>query len=123
VPELERARKVVDVVSVQNRYNLTDREWEPTLEYCEQNGIAFIPWFPLATGALAGEGSPLAKLAAEQGATPSQLALAWLLRRSPVMLPIPGTSTVSHLEDNIAAASVELTDEQFAELSDVDTAA
>ncbi len=90
---------------------------EPLLDYAAGNGIAFIPWFPLATGALAGPGSPLAQLAAERGATPSQLVLAWLLRRSPVMLPIPGTSKVSHLEDNIAGAAIELTDEQFAELN------
>jgi pyridoxine 4-dehydrogenase len=123
VTELQVAQKIAPIVAVQNLFNLVNRSSEALLNHATDNGIAFIPWFPLATGALAGEGSPLAKLAAEQGATPSQLALAWLLRRSPVMLPIPGTSTVSHLEDNIAAASVELTDEQFAELSDVDTAA
>jgi pyridoxine 4-dehydrogenase len=123
VTELQVAQKIAPIVAVQNLFNLVNRSSEALLDHATDNGIAFIPWFPLATGALAGEGSPLAKLAAEQGATPSQLALAWLLRRSPVMLPIPGTSTVSHLEDNIAAASVELTDEQFAELSDVDTAA
>jgi aryl-alcohol dehydrogenase-like predicted oxidoreductase len=98
-------------------FNLASRSAEPLLDYAAGNGIAFIPWFPLATGALAGPGSPLAQLAAGRGATPSQLALAWLLRRSPVMLPIPGTSTVSHLEDNIAGAAIELTDEQFAELN------
>jgi pyridoxine 4-dehydrogenase len=123
VTELQVAQKIAPIVAVQNLFNLVNRSSEALLDHATDNGIAFIPWFPLATGALAGEGSPLAKLAAEQGATPSQLALSWLLRRSPVMLPIPGTSTVSHLEDNIAAASVELTDEQFAELSDVDTAA
>jgi pyridoxine 4-dehydrogenase len=123
VTELQVAQKIAPIVAVQNLFNLVNRSSEALLNHATDNGIAFIPWFPLATGALAGEGSPLAKLAAEQGATPSQLALAWLLRHSPVMLPIPGTSTVSHLEDNIAAASVELTDEQFAELSDVDTAA
>jgi len=117
VEELRAAQEIAPVVSVQNMFNLASRSAEPLLDYAAGNGIAFIPWFPLATGALAGPGSPLAQLAAERGATPSQLALAWLLRRSPVMLPIPGTSTVSHLEDNIAGAAIELTDEQFAELN------
>jgi aryl-alcohol dehydrogenase-like predicted oxidoreductase len=119
VTELQVAQRIAPIVSVQNLFNLANRSAEPLLDYATDNGIAFIPWFPLATGALAGAGSPLARLAAGQGATPSQLALAWLLRRSPVMLPIPGTSTVSHLEDNVAGATIELTDEQFAELSDV----
>jgi aryl-alcohol dehydrogenase-like predicted oxidoreductase len=116
---LRVAQKIAPIVSVQNLYNLANRSAEELLDYSTENGIAFIPWFPLATGKLAGPDSPLTKLAAEHGATPSQLALAWLLRRSPVMLPIPGTSTVAHLEDNVASAAIELTDEQFAELSDV----
>jgi pyridoxine 4-dehydrogenase len=117
VEQLRAAQEIAPIVSVQNMFNLADRSAEPLLDYAAGNDIAFIPWFPLATGALAGNGSPLAQLAAERGASPSQLALAWLLRRSPVMLPIPGTSTVSHLEDNIAGAAIELTDEQFAELN------
>ena len=103
-------------VSVQNLFNLTDRSAEELLDHATSEGIAFIPWFPLATGGLVKDGGPLEKLAAEHDATPSQLALAWLLKRSPVMLPIPGTSTVSHLEDNIGGAGIELTDEQFAAL-------
>jgi aryl-alcohol dehydrogenase-like predicted oxidoreductase len=116
VDQLRAAQEIAPVVSVQNLFNLANRSAEPLLDYAAGQDIAFIPWFPLATGALAGPGSPLAQLAAEQDATPSQLALAWLLRRSPVMVPIPGTSTISHLEDNIAGAAIELTDEQFAEL-------
>ncbi len=102
---------------MQNLFNLVDRSAEPLLEHCEEHGIAFIPWFPLATGELAQSDGPAAQLSEETGASPSQLALAWLLRRSAVMLPIPGTSTVSHLEDNLAAANVELTDEQFETLN------
>ena len=117
VDEIEQARAVADIVSVQNRYNFADREAEDVLDHCAANDIAFIPWNPLAVGKLATEGSPVQTFAAEKGATPSQVALAWLLRRSPVMLPIPGTSTVAHLEDNIAAAGVELSDEEFARLS------
>jgi pyridoxine 4-dehydrogenase len=113
IEQLEEARATAEIASVQNRYNLTDRASEALLDHCEAAGIGFIPWFPLATGELSKPGGPLAALAQETGATPSQLALAWLLRRSPVMLPIPGTSQVAHLEDNLAAASVELTDEQF----------
>jgi aryl-alcohol dehydrogenase-like predicted oxidoreductase len=109
VEELQEAQRTAPIVSVQNLYNLSDRS--------EAHGIAFIPWFPLATGGLARDGSPLAQLAEELGATPSQLALAWLLKRSPVMLPIPGTSSVSHLEENLAAAELVLTDEQVAALS------
>jgi pyridoxine 4-dehydrogenase len=115
--DLERARAVVDVVSAQCRFSLTDRAQEPVLDACEQAGLAFIPWFPLATGELAKEGGPLDAIARERGATPSQLALAWLLRRSPVMLPIPGTSSVAHLEDNMAAARIRLSDEEFTALS------
>ena len=117
VDEIEAAGKIVDIVSVQNRYNLADRASEDVLDYAEANGIAFIPWFPLATGKLAREGGPLDAAAKRHEATPSQLALAWLLRRSPVILPIPGTSSVEHLDDNTAAALIELTDEEFAALT------
>ena len=106
--ELERARAVVDVVTVQNRYNLTDRHSESLLETCERDGIGFIPWFPLAIGDLARTGGPLDDLARRHDAAPGQLALAWLLARSPVMLPIPGTSSIEHLEENVAAQSIEL---------------
>lgn len=116
VEQIERARRHFEVVSVQNRYNLADREWEPVLEYCERANIGFFPWFPLKTGKLAKEGGPLAKVAAAHGATPAQVALAWLLRRSPVMLPIPGTSKVKHLEENMAGAGIELTDAELAAL-------
>jgi pyridoxine 4-dehydrogenase len=117
VDELERAREIVDVVSVQNLYNITHRKSEPVLEYCEQRGIAFVPWFPLATGELAQPGGPLAEAAARHGVTPAQLALAWLLHRSPVMLPIPGTSKVAHLEENVAAATISLDPGEIAELN------
>ncbi|WP_202238028.1 aldo/keto reductase [Actinacidiphila reveromycinica] len=118
VDQLEAARSVTAIASVQNLYNLANRSAEKLLERAEAEGIAFIPWFPLATGELAKPGGPLAELAERHGASASQLALAWLLRRSPVMLPIPGTSSVAHLEDNIAAAGLELTDAEFAELTD-----
>ncbi len=108
VDELEEVRSLATVATVQNRYNLADRGSEDVLEHAEAHDIGFIPWFPLATGQLAQPGGSLDKLAADRGASPSQLALAWLLHRSPVMLPIPGTSSVSHLEDNCAAATVEL---------------
>jgi aryl-alcohol dehydrogenase-like predicted oxidoreductase len=114
VEQIKRARKFFDVVSVQNRYNLADREWENVLEYCDRENIGFIPWFPLQTGKLAGNGGPLAHIAARHHATPSQIALAWLLKRSKVMLPIPGTSKVKHLEENMGGAGIELTDEEFA---------
>jgi aryl-alcohol dehydrogenase-like predicted oxidoreductase len=117
VAELQEAQQTVEIASVQNLYNLVERKSEDLLDHCEAHGIAFIPWFPLATGKLAGDGGPLDEIAASHGASPSQLALAWLLRRSPVMLPIPGTSSVEHLEDNLAAAALELTDEQFEALS------
>jgi pyridoxine 4-dehydrogenase len=113
VEEIEQARKTIGVATVQNRYNVADREHEAVLDYCERERIGFIPWFPLATGKLAGEGSPLARAATRLGVSPAQVALAWLLRRSPVMLPIPGTSSVAHLEDNVAAAGLELSDEEF----------
>ena len=116
VAELKQAQETAEIVSVQNLFNLTDRSAEELLDHATAEGIAFIPWFPLATGGLVKDGGPLEKLAAEHDATPSQLALAWLLKRSPVVLPIPGTSTVSHLEDNVGAAGIELTDEQFAAL-------
>jgi aryl-alcohol dehydrogenase-like predicted oxidoreductase len=105
-------------VSVQNLYNLARRDAEELLDHCTGAGIAFIPWFPLATGDLARADGPLSVAAKEHGATPSQLALAWLLRRSPVMLPIPGTSSVEHLESNTASASIELDDDEFRALSD-----
>jgi pyridoxine 4-dehydrogenase len=121
VDQLEQAREIVEITSVQNMFNLTNRSAEPLLDHAEREGIAFIPWFPLATGALTEPGGRLAELAARYDAHPSQLALAWLLRRSPVMLPIPGTSTVAHVEDNIAAAQIELTDEAYAALSETGT--
>jgi aryl-alcohol dehydrogenase-like predicted oxidoreductase len=117
VDQIERAREVLEIVSVQNRYNIADREWEPVLDYCEQENIAFIPWYPLNVGKLAKSGGVLAEVAKKHEATPAQVALAWLLKRSPVMLPIPGTSSVAHLEENIAAAGIELTDEEFGRLS------
>jgi pyridoxine 4-dehydrogenase len=98
---------------VQNRYNVADREWESVLDYCHQEGIGFIPWFPLAVGKLAEQGGPLADASERLGAAPSQVALAWLLRRSLVMLPIPGTSRVEHLDENVAAAGLQLSDEDF----------
>jgi pyridoxine 4-dehydrogenase len=115
--QLAAARAIVTVVSVQNRYNLADRHSESVLEVCERSGIAFLPWFPLALGELARSGGRLGQVARSRGATPAQVALAWLLRRSPVMLPIPGTSSVEHVEENIAAAGFELTDGEFADLS------
>lgn len=118
VDQLKAAQAVAPIVSVQNLYNLADRSAEELLDHCEAEGIAFIPWFPLATGQLSKDDGPLADAAREHDATPSQLALAWLLRRSQVMLPIPGTSSVAHLESNTAAAGIELTDEEFARLSD-----
>ncbi|WP_040692894.1 aldo/keto reductase [Nocardia vinacea] len=120
VAQLDKARKVADIVSVQNQYNLVNRSAEDVLEYAEANNIAFIPWFPMATGDLARPGGPLDSLVRE-GAGPSQLALAWLLRRSPVILPIPGTSSVAHLEENTAAATITLSDDEFAALSAVST--
>lgn len=117
VEELERARAIVPIASVQNLYNVAQRDSEQVLRYAEAHGIAFLPWFPLATGQLARPGGPLARMASRLGVTPSQAALAWLLRRSPVVLPIPGTSSVDHLEDNVAAAALELSQADFEELS------
>jgi pyridoxine 4-dehydrogenase len=113
VKEIEAARKVFPVSTVQNRYNLVDRGSEAVLDYCEKNNIGFIPWFPLAAGDLAKSGGALDAIVKKTGATPSQVALAWVLKRSPVMLPIPGTSQVAHLEDNVAAAGITLSDEDF----------
>ena len=113
IDEVEAASKVATIVSVQNLFNLARRDAEPLLDYATENGMAFIPWFPLATGKLLGEGGPLAGLAAKHDATPSQLALAWLLHRSPVVLPIPGTSSVAHLEENVDAARIHLSPEEL----------
>lgn len=115
--EIKSAQKIVPIVTVQNRYNLIERQSEAVLEFCEKQKIGFIPWFPIASGKLARAGSVVDRVAKADHATPSQISLAWLLRRSPVMMPIPGTSKVSHLEENCAAATVKLTDEQFAELN------
>ena len=117
VAEIEQAKKIVDVVSVQNLYNLANRQSEEVLTYCEQEGIGFIPWFPVAAGDLAKPGGVLDEIAAAHEATHAQLALAWLLRRSPAMLPIPGTSKVAHLEDNMGALAVELSDDDMALLA------
>ena len=116
VPQIEAARQLAEIVSVQNLYNLANRKSEDVLEYSEANGIGFIPWFPLATGDLAQPGGPLARAAEQLGAEPSQVALAWLLQRSPVMLPIPGTSRVEHLEENTAAALLRLDEATLREL-------
>ena len=115
--QVEAAQKIVPIVSVQNLYNIANRSSEALLDWSTENGVGFIPWFPLATGKLSGEGSPLSELAKKHGVSPAQLALAWLLKRSPVMLPIPGTSRVAHLEDNLAGASIELTEDEFEALS------
>jgi len=115
---IERARKLVKVVSVQNRYSFADREWDYVVSYCEKNGIAFIPWFPLAAGQAAQDA--VARIAKAHSATPTQVALAWALKRSPVMLPIPGTSSVAHLEENIGGASLQLSQAEFDELSGVE---
>jgi aryl-alcohol dehydrogenase-like predicted oxidoreductase len=117
VEELAQARQLSTVVSVQDRYSLADRGHEDVLEACERDGLGFLPWFPLAAGDLGGEGGPLHEVADRHGASPMQIALAWLLRRSPAMLPIPGTSSVEHLEENVAAAAIELSDEDVAALA------
>jgi len=123
VEEIQAAQKVLPVVSVQNRYNLQDRtQWESVVDYCDAEGIAFIPWFPLAAGPLAKEGGPVDRIAKQLGATPGQVALAWLLRRTPVMLPIPGTSKVAHLEENVAGAGVQLDDDAMRELDEASRA-
>jgi pyridoxine 4-dehydrogenase len=114
---IERARKIVPIVSVQNRYSFADREWDYVVDYCERHGIAFIPWFPLGAGKVAGE--VLGRIAQAHGASPTQVALAWLLQRSPITLPIPGTSSIEHLEQNIAAASLRLEREEYEELARV----
>jgi aryl-alcohol dehydrogenase-like predicted oxidoreductase len=111
---IERARKIVPIVSVQNRYSFADREWDYVVDYCERNGIAFIPWFPLGAGRVAGD--VLERIARAHQATSMQTALAWLLQRSPLMLPIPGTSSIAHIEENVAAASLRLTDEEYQKL-------
>ncbi len=116
VAEIERARRIVPIASVQNRYNLVERQYEGVLEYCEREGLGFIPWFPLVAGSLAKRGSPLARAAERLKTTPAQVALAWLLARSPVMLPIPGTSSVQHLEENTAAALLRLEPDEGEEL-------
>jgi pyridoxine 4-dehydrogenase len=114
---IERARKIVPIVSVQNRYSFADREWDYVVDYCERNGIAFIPWYPLGAGKVAGE--VLNRIAQARNASPTQIALAWLLHRSPIMLPIPGTSSIEHLEQNVAAASLRLSEEEYEKLSRV----
>ncbi len=118
IAEIDAARRVVPIVSVQNRYNLEDRASEPVLDYSAAEGIGFVPWFPLATGRLARPGGPLDELARERGASSSQIALAWLLARSRVMLPIPGTSSVAHLEENTAAATITLDDAEMKRLDE-----
>jgi pyridoxine 4-dehydrogenase len=114
---IERARRIVPIASVQNRYSFADREWDYVVDYCERNGIVFIPWFPLGAGRIAGE--VLNQVAQAHHASPTQVALAWLLRRSSVILPIPGTSSIEHLEQNVAAASLRLTDKEYEELAGV----
>ena len=114
---IERARRIVPIVSVQNRYSFADREWDYVVDYCERNGIAFIPWFPLGAGKVAS--NVLNQIAQAHLANPTQVALAWLLRRSPIMLPIPGTSSIEHLEQNVAAASLRLAEEDYEKLSRV----
>ena len=116
VSQIEQARRTIEVVAVQNRYNLVERDYEDVLDYCERQGIGFIPWYPLLTGKLAEPGGTLATAAERLGATPAQVALAWLLQRSPVMLPIPGTSKVAHLEENVAAAGLRLSEAEMAGL-------
>jgi aryl-alcohol dehydrogenase-like predicted oxidoreductase len=117
VEQVKAAREIAQIVSVQNRYNVIDRNSEAVLDYCAQEDLGFIPWFPIATGELARPGGPLAALAGALGATTAQLALAWLLHRSPVLLPIPGTSSVAHLEENVESTLIGLTDEQFGQVS------
>jgi len=111
--EIDRARKFIDIVSVQNMYNVGDRQHEDVLEYCEEHGLAFIPWFPVAAGKLAQPGGKLDEISKRHGTAVSQLSLAWLLHRSPVMLPIPGTSKVAHLEENVKAGMTRITDREW----------
>jgi pyridoxine 4-dehydrogenase len=118
VEEIEQARKTIDIVSVQNEYNITNRKSEAVLDYCTKHNIAFIPWFPVASGKLAQPGGKLDELAKNHNATTSQLSLAWLLHHSPVILPIPGTTTIAHLEENIKSADVELSDAEWKDLED-----
>ena len=117
VDHIERARKIVPIVSVQNRYSFADREWDHVVDYCEHNDIAFIPWFPLGAGTVAGK--LLERIAKSRRVKPIQAALAWLLKRSPIMLPIPGTSSISHLEENVQAASLQLTEDEYSELTGI----
>jgi pyridoxine 4-dehydrogenase len=117
--DIDRARQVVKIVSVQNLYNLGDRKHEDVLEYCEKEGLAFIPWYPVAAGKLARPGGKLDTIAKRHGATVAQLSIAWLLYRSPVMLPIPGTSSVAHLEENVKSAEIVLSDDELKEIEDV----
>ncbi len=119
VPEMEAARKVVPIATVQNLYNLQNRSAEPLVDYCEKENIGFIPWYPIASGKLVDPAGPLSAMARETGATPSQLALAWLLRRSKVMIPIPGTSQVTHLEENCSASQVTLSDAHYEALKNL----
>jgi len=116
--EIERSRRTAPIVSVQNRYNISDRAHEETLIYCERHGLAFIPWFPVAAGKLARPGGPLDEAARRHGATVAQLSIAWLLHRSPMMLPIPGTSSVSHLEENIGSAGLQLSQPEWQSLEE-----
>src|SRR5258707_2137367 len=117
VEHIARARKIVPIVSVQNRYSFADREWDNVVDYCERNGIAFIPWFPLGAGTVAGR--LLEKIAKARQVKPIQIALAWLLKRSPIMVPIPGTSSLAHLEENMQAASLQLTDKEYMDLTGI----
>src|SRR5437867_4297037 len=117
VEHIERARRIVPIVSVQNRYSFADREWDHVVNYCERNEIAFIPWFPLGAGAVAGR--LLERIAKARQVKPIQVALAWLLKRSPVMLPIPGTTSIAHLEENVQAASLQLADDEYLELTGI----
>jgi aryl-alcohol dehydrogenase-like predicted oxidoreductase len=117
IEHIDRARKIVPIASVQNRYSFADREWDNVVDYCEHNGIAFIPWFPLGAGRVAGK--LLERIAKAHKVKPIQIALAWLLKRSPIMLPIPGTSSVAHLEENVKAASLQLSENESLELTGI----
>ncbi len=119
VEEIEMARGITEIASVQNQYNLSDRSADDVVDYCEENDIVFIPWFPLASKELADPDGPLKDIAADSDATPSQMALAWLLHRSPVIVPIPGTKSIEHLEENVGAADIEMTDEIAANLAEI----